>query len=118
MFELQHKKLEVWKLSIELATRLYRLTENFPKTEIYGIANQLRRAAVSVASNIAEGAARKSSMERRRFFEIGRSSLVEIDTQPEISLKLNFCNNEALIEISENVNHLFAKISNLIQKTK
>ena len=83
----------------------------------YSFRNQLRRAAISVASNIAEGVSRSSVKERKRFFEISRSSLVEIDTQIEISLQLNYCSQDELIEISEQMNHLFASLSKLISKT-
>jgi len=89
MLDLNHKKLDVWTLSIELIAEIYRITRNFPKEELFGITSQLRRASVSVASNIAEGSSRKSKLERRRFFEISKSSLVEIDTQLEISSVLS-----------------------------
>ena len=80
MLNLNHKKLEVWKKSLDLIENIYTLTEKFPKSEIFGISNQLRRASVSITSNIAEGSSRNSKIERKRFFEISRSSLVEIDT--------------------------------------
>ena len=87
MLNLNHKNLDVWRASINFTTVIYNLTNNFPKSEVYGLSSQLRRAAVSVSSNIAEGAARKSKIERIRFFEMARSSLVEIDTQLEISTR-------------------------------
>ncbi|HMV26252.1 four helix bundle protein [bacterium] len=117
MLNLGHKNLDVWKLSIELVTKIYAITENFPKTEMYGITNQLRRAAVSVSSNIAEGAARRSQLERRRYYEIARSSLVEIDTQLEIALRLKFCIRENLHSISDLLNHVFASLSKLVKST-
>ena len=76
MLNLNHKKLEVWKLSVDLIKLTYKTTESFPKSELFGVTNQLRRASVSIASNLAEGCARKSVIERKRFFEISRSSLV------------------------------------------
>ncbi len=81
MLNLSHKKLDVWNHSIELIKIIYKLTENFPKHEIYGLSGQIRRASVSIASNIAEGCSRKSTLEKKRFLEISRSSLVEVDTQ-------------------------------------
>ena len=75
---------------MDLVTEVYELTGRYPKEEMYGITNQLRRAAVSVSSNIAEGAARSSLNERRRFCEIAKSSLVEIDTQLQIPKKLGY----------------------------
>jgi len=117
MLNLNHKRLEVWKESIELVKIIYTMTANFPKSELFGLTSQLRRASVSIVSNIAEGCSRKSSVERKRFFEISRSSLVEIDTQLEISLNLNYLTNEDLDNLSELLNKLFAKLSNLISKT-
>ncbi len=118
MLDLSHKKLDVWKLSVELVADIYSLTDTFQKTEIYGITNQLRRAAVSVSANIAEGSSRRTGNEKRRFFEISRSSLVEIDSHLEVGLKLKFCKEENLISISEKLNHLFAMLTNLIKSTK
>jgi four helix bundle protein len=86
---LSHKKLDVWKFSIELVDKIYLLTKTFPKEELFGLTNQLRRASVSVTSNLAEGLSRTSSNEKCRFLEISRSSVVEIDTQIEISVRLN-----------------------------
>ena len=118
MLNLSHKKLEVWKLSNELVKQLYKLTDNFPKNEIFGITNQIRRAAVSIASNLAEGCARKSSVEKKRFFEIARSSLVEIDTQLEISSELKYIDKIEMDKLNEIFNKLFAKLSRLILNTK
>ena len=115
MLNLKHKTLEVWKRAVEFVTDIYQATENFPKSELYGITNQLRRAAVSVPSNIAEGASRKSLLERKRFYEIARSSLVEIDTQLEIALRLRYCSDGALTPLGDKMNHLFAMLSNLIK---
>ena len=118
MLNLSHKKLEVWKLSIDLVRQLYKLTDYFPKNEIFGITNQIRRAAVSIASNLAEGCARKSSVEKKRFFEIARSSLVEIDTQLEISSELKYIDKIEMDKLNEIFNKLFAKLSRLILNTK
>lgn len=117
MLNLKHKKLDVWNESISLVTMTYQLVKSFPKTEIYGITAQMKRSAVSVSSNIAEGASRLSKKERRRFFEIARSSLVELDTQIEISIRLNFMNEKQSKPFEEKMNKLFAKLSNLIAKT-
>lgn len=118
MLNLSHKKLDVWKKAIEFVTNIYKTTERFPREELYGLTSQSRRAAVSVASNIAEGAARSSAAEKKRFFEIARSSLVEIDTQLEISINLLYCKKEELAEIENQMNHIFAMLSSLITKTK
>ena len=117
MLKLNHKNLNVWKLSITFVRDIYLLTENFPKNEIFGITNQMRRASVSVSSNIAEGASRKSMLERKRFYEISRSSLVEIDTQLEIALELKIINLKDIQLLEEKLNQLFAMMSGLITKS-
>lgn len=117
MLDLNHKKLDVWKLAIKFVADVYRKTDDFPKLEVYGLTNQLRRAAVSIPSNIAEGASRKSADERKRFYEIARSSLVEIDTQLEIATRLDYCSEESVSPQGETMNHLFAMLSRLIKGT-
>ena len=69
MLKLNHKKLEVWQKSMELVSLIYKLTKNFPHEELFGITNQLRRAAVSITSSIAEGSARKSAVEKKDFMK-------------------------------------------------
>lgn len=118
MLELGHKKLDVWQRGMELVVNVYSVTERFPRTETFALVSQLRRAAVSVPSNIAEGASRSSAAERRRFYEIARSSLVEIDTQLEIAIKLGYCRRENLTVSFEQMRILFASLSRLIEKTK
>lgn len=116
MLNLNHKKLDVWKTSLDFIAKIYEITKDFPKEEIYGITNQMRRASVSITSNIAEGSSRKSVIERKRFYEIARSSLVEIDAQIEISNKLGLLTLVQLKELDERINYLFAKLCKLIQK--
>jgi four helix bundle protein len=117
MLNLGHKSLDVWKLSLNLISNIYKLTELYPKSELYALISQMRRSSVSVACNIAEGASRKSSLERKRFYEISRSSLIELDTQLEISLKLGYINDNSINDLSNLVNHIFAMLSKLIEKT-
>ncbi|MBA3028658.1 MAG: four helix bundle protein [Desulfobacteraceae bacterium] len=76
-----HKDLRVWQESLKLAKEIYTITNSFPKEETYGLVSQMRRAAVSVASNIAEGAARASNREFAQFLYIALGSLSELDTQ-------------------------------------
>jgi len=118
VLNLNHKKLDVWRKSIQLVKKIYAITEHFPASEIYGLTNQLRRAAVLIPSNIAEGASRNSSTERKRFFEISRSSLAEIDTQLEISKELNFYQPDDQSDVSQLMNDCFALLSKLIARTK
>ena len=117
MLNLGHKNLNVWKLSLNLISEIYRLTKAYPKEELYGLTSQMRRAVVSVSSNIAEGASRRSYFERKRFYEISRSSLIELDTQLEISLKLNYISDGFINELGDLVNHVFAMLTKLIDKT-
>lgn len=90
MLDLSHKKLEVYSIAMQLVKKVYELTKQFPKEEQFILTSQLRRAAVSACSNIAEGASRRSKAEKLRFYEISRSSVVEVDTQFEISLILDY----------------------------
>jgi four helix bundle protein len=116
MLKLNHKKLDVWKASVDLVKEIYRLTYNFPKDEHYGISSQLKRASVSIVSNLSEGLSRNTKLDTRRFLQIARSSLVEIDSQIEISLQLNFCNKEQIKVLEELSNRVFAMLTNLIKK--
>ena len=117
MLALNHKNLNVWKRSTELTVGIYAITENFPTSELYGIVSQLRRAAVSVPSNIAEGASRSSNKDRARFYEIARSSLVEIDTQLEITLRLQYFSTNEVEVLNQLLNEVFAMLSTLIKNT-
>lgn len=87
-----HKDLKVWKKSLDLVDNIYRITEFFPNKEIYGLTNQLRRSAVSVPSNIAEGAARSSKKEFIQFLYIALGSLAELETQMIIASRLGYLN--------------------------
>lgn len=90
------KQLEIWKQSREFCTQIYTLTASFPNEEKFGLTNQLRRAAVSIPSNIAEGSSRKSNKDFTRFIEIAIGSAYEIETQLLISSDLGFINVEIL----------------------
>lgn len=83
-----HRKLNVWNESITLVQVVYELTGSFPRSEEYGFSSQIRRAAVSISGNIAEGAARKSPKEFIRFLHIARDSISELDTYIEIAKQL------------------------------
>jgi four helix bundle protein len=85
-----YRDLIVWRKGIELAKDIYGVTKNFPSTEVYGLTNQLRRAAVSIPSNIAEGQSRQSSKEFSHFLHISLGSLSEVDTQIVIAQELDY----------------------------
>lgn len=85
-----HEQLDAWKLSMELAKAVYQMTATFPAEERYGLAQQMRRAAVSIPSNIAEGAGRNSKKEFLHFIGISRGSLAELETQLQLTVMLGF----------------------------
>ncbi len=114
MLQLSHKDLTVYKKAILLVAEVYKKTGLLPVDERFGLISQLRRAAVSVPSNIAEGASRKSRKERTRFYEISRSSLVELDTQIEISIQLKFLKNNDVRKLEKLANEIFAMLSKMV----
>ena len=95
---MHYKELEVWKEAIKLVTNLYNITNNYPKEEIYGITNQIRRCVISVPSNIAEGVVKHSDKETLRFLDIALGSLAELDTQMIISEQLGYIKSYEAIE--------------------
>ncbi|WP_221202722.1 MULTISPECIES: four helix bundle protein [Xanthomonas] len=99
---------------MELVEMIYRFTELFPEQERYGLTAQLRRAAVSVPSNIAEGAARRSTPDYARFLSIARGSLSELDTQVQIAVRLGYSNTEDEDIVSQQVDQVFAKLTALM----
>lgn len=102
----KYTELEVWKQAKDLASYIYKITASFPAIEQYGIVSQMRRCAVSIPSNIAEGSGRQSNKEMLHFLAIARGSLYELETQIYISKDLNFITEEVL-------NNCFFKIENL-----
>ena len=91
---MNHKDLDVWKRSMDLVEEVYKITARFPSSEIYGLTNQLRRATVSIPSNIAEGASRKGDKELLYFVNVAIGSIAEIETQLLISIRLKYINEE------------------------
>ena len=85
-----HKKLDVWTSAMDLTQHIYQVTDRFPMKEQYGLSNQIKRAAVSIPSNIAEGAARHSKKEFIQFLHIAKGSLSELDTQLELAKRLEY----------------------------
>ena len=85
-----YRDLNVWQLSIELAEGVYRLTQKFPAAEIYALTSQIRRAAISIPSNIAEGQGRASSKEFRQFLGIAMGSMAELETQLIIATEIDY----------------------------
>ena len=95
---MNHKDLDVWKKSMDLVETIYKLTQKFPESEKFGLTSQMRRAAVSIPSNIAEGSARKGDKELIHFLHIALGSLSELETQYLIAVRLVFIEKEDTIE--------------------
>ena len=110
-----HKDLDVWKRSVDLVTIIYSLTKGFPKEEIYGLTNQIRRAAVSIPSNISEGAGRNHSREFIQFLFISLGSVSELETQIIISENLKYLLSEDSIKIQSELSELRKMILGLIR---
>ena len=103
------RDLQVWRKAMQLTVTIYRLTQGFPREEVYGLTSQIRRAAVSVPSNIAEGQGRLSPGEFRQFLGIARGSVCEVQTQLEIARALQFGKPELLNE-AESLSHEVGKM--------
>jgi len=91
-----HRSLKVWQESIVLVEHVYEATRTFPKEELFGLTSQMRRSAVSVPANIAEGSARTGTKELLQFLSIGAASLSELDTHVEIAIRLGYLKDDAL----------------------
>ena len=113
---MNHKDMEVWKEGIKLVKNIYVITKNFPKEELYGLTNQLRRASVSIPSNIAEGAARQSDKEMIQFLYVALGSLSEVETQSIIAIELEYISNND--EINGNITKIRKLIVGLIKYLK
>ena len=113
-----HKKLEAWKQAIELTVGTYRLTEKLPKSEQFGLSSQMRRAAVSIASNVAEGAARNTKKDFIRFLHTAQASLSELDTQAFICMRLGFLSDTDLVLFNEEMERESKLITGLIRFLK
>jgi four helix bundle protein len=108
-----HKDLDLWKTSIDLVLETYELTTCYPKEEIYGMVSQMRRAVVSVSSNISEGAARKHPKEFIRFLQISSGSLSELETQLIISKHLKWIKENDYQRVTGIINTVRAQLSGL-----
>lgn len=100
-----HKDLEVWKESILLVKEIYRISSNFPKDEIYGLTLQIKRSAISIASNIAEGAARNTKKEFIQFLYIALGSVSELETQLIIAKELNYLESNSIFDNLEKIKY-------------
>jgi len=108
--------LTVWQRAIDLTVCIYKLTQRFPKEEIYGLVSQLRRASVSVASNIAEGRGRLNPGEFRQFLGVALGSTFEVQTQLIVARRLNFGNEKTIDEAATLSNEVSKMLTSFIQK--
>ena len=118
MLKKPHKKLDVWKKSMELVGQIYELTKSYPQSENYVLINQMRRAAISVSANISESAARNTKKEFIQFLHMAQGSLSELDTHLEISLALGYVKERSLRELSLLMNDVDKMLSGLINSLK
>jgi four helix bundle protein len=113
-----HKKLDVWKKSIELVQKIYELTKSFPKSEDYALTNQMRRASISIPSNISEGAARQTKKEFIQFLHMAQGSLSELDTHPEVAIRLGYSKENDFSDLSLLTNDIDKILTGLIKSLK
>ena len=112
------KELLVWQKSINFVTEVYELTNLFPKDEMYGLTSQIRRASISIPSNIAEGNSRRSLADYLQFLKIARGSCAEVETQLIIAKNLHFLNEEKYSELNENIIEISKMLNALINSLK
>lgn len=118
MLELSHKKLIAGQKAIQILPLIYEVCRKLPKEENYNIISQMKRAGLSVSNNIAEGASRKTKPDKKRFFEISRSSVVEIDNCLTAILVLNYLTEKDVIVINAALVELFKLIPGLIDSNQ
>jgi four helix bundle protein len=113
-----HKDLDVWNKAMELAEKLYYLTAKFPKEEKYGFVSQIRRSAISIPSNIAEGASRNSNKEFMQFLYVAMGSLSEIETQVLLATRLKLINEPALFDNIESIRKMLLGLIKFLKRKK
>ena len=120
MTERRHRDLPVWKASIDLVEAFYVVSARLPKEETFGLQSQMRRAAVSVAANIAEGAARKTTPELMQFLYVANGSLSELDTHLEVAKRLGYFENTDAVQrqLDEVQGQLLAVIQSLKRRSR
>ena len=113
--EKAHKKLRVWQESMALAKLIYKIANALPPSEQYGLSSQLKRSAVSIPSNIAEGTARQGTKEAIQFYMIARGSLSEMDTQIELCRELDLLSSSEIPSITNQISTVDSLLSGLIR---
>jgi four helix bundle protein len=110
-----HRDLIAWQKAMDVVVAVYQVSKKFPKDELYGLTSQLRRAAVSVPANIAEGQGRRSKAEYCQFLGHARGSLLEVDTHLEIALRLEYLNEEEYSQIQERLREVGRILNGLLR---
>ncbi len=118
LLELNHKKASFYRISLQLVASVYSTMKKVSDDEKFGLTSQIKRAAISIPLNIAEGSSRKSIPERKRFYEIARSSAVELDTGLEILLSTGLIKSDDLEEIAPILKDCFRQLSNILNTLK
>lgn len=116
MSDIGYKKLTVWQKSVELVVSIYTLTRQFPREEMYGLTSQMRRAAVSIPSNIAEGSRRRGFKDTRHFLTIAFGSGAELETQIEIAKQLSYGNSKDFIDVDGLLEEVMKMLNVMINK--
>jgi len=111
-----YRDLDIWNAGIKLVKEIYKLTEKFPKEELYGLSIQMRRSAVSIPSNVAEGFRRYHNKEYRQFLYITLGSCAELETQITIAKELKYIREQEEAALLEQLDHICRMTSNLIKK--
>lgn len=112
--KLAHTQLDVYKYSRKWVLDSYKVTKFLPESERYGLTSQIRRAAISTHLNIAEGSSRKSSQDRKRFFEISRGSLIEVDTAVGVAYDRELLNNDQVLLLGDTIVNTFKVLTGRI----
>jgi four helix bundle protein len=110
-----YRDLNIWKTAIELVKSVYKTTDKFPRQEMYGLISQMRRAAVSIPSNVAEGFRRFHNKEYRQFLYMSLGSCAELETQITIARELNYLTTDSETQLLEKLDHICRMTSNLIK---
>jgi len=113
-----YKDLIAWQESHKLVLAIYKVTKTFPREEQFGLVNQLRRAAVSITSNIAEGFSRNTFKEKQQFYQISKGSLLEVDSQMLIARDIGYLSRDVHLQIESQINVIGRLITGLIRSAK
>lgn len=111
-----YRDLEIWKVGIEMVKNIYEMTKKFPQQEAYGLVSQMRRAAISIPSNVAEGFRRQHNKEFKQFLYTSLGSCAELETQITIAKELKYIQETTEATLLESLDHICRMISNLLKK--